>query len=393
MKILLINEFIDKGGTEIQTNREFDFFNKMGHDMYLLTFDPKYPANLEGKKRNIPCKYGLIKKIFRRLISNKKNTKIIKAQIDEVSPDIIHINNVWRNSLDVMNAIKGYNVIQTNRDYGSICPKMTCIHNDMSACKGYKNDNCSKCNLTVELGLKYLWMLKYNKLRKKRVAQFVSPSMALAAACTSNGIETCCINNPFDFSVVHGHTKHLSGKKVFLYYGLIDAIKGIKQLLEALDMIDTDGIEVWFVGEIADNFKPFFLNEINRRNYTKYFGKKSYTDIMEMYKNIYCVVVPSLWLENYPNTVLEAIANKTLVIGSNRGGIPELIGNDRFLFDIQNTKEIANCIYNVLNMTKEEYARYTEERFKFIQSNNTPEVYYYKIMELYKNVFEAEETI
>ena len=38
-----------------------------------------------------------------------------------------------------------------------------------------------------------------------------------------------------------------------------------------------------------------------------------------------CVAVPSVWYENSPNSILESFAYHTPVIGSNFGGMAELI--------------------------------------------------------------------
>jgi glycosyltransferase involved in cell wall biosynthesis len=57
-------------------------------------------------------------------------------------------------------------------------------------------------------------------------------------------------------------------------------------------------------------------------------------------------LVPSLWLETGPLTVLEAFAAGIPVIGSRRGGIAELVqdGVDGLLFEPENSKQLANVI-------------------------------------------------
>lgn len=53
---------------------------------------------------------------------------------------------------------------------------------------------------------------------------------------------------------------------------------------------------------------------------------------MELVKKMDLVVVPSL-ADSCPNTVLEAMYNDVLVIGTNRGGIPEIIDNKQAVFE------------------------------------------------------------
>lgn len=56
------------------------------------------------------------------------------------------------------------------------------------------------------------------------------------------------------------------------------------------------------------------------------------TNPMEIVKRMDLVVVPSL-ADSCPNTVLEAMYNDILVIGTNKGGIPEIIDNNQALFE------------------------------------------------------------
>jgi glycosyltransferase involved in cell wall biosynthesis len=54
-------------------------------------------------------------------------------------------------------------------------------------------------------------------------------------------------------------------------------------------------------------------------------------------------IVPSEWYENSPIAVLESFANKKPVIGTNLGGLKELIkdGNNGLLFERGSEKELA----------------------------------------------------
>ncbi len=58
------------------------------------------------------------------------------------------------------------------------------------------------------------------------------------------------------------------------------------------------------------------------------------------------VVVPSLWHENYPYVIFEAFAKGKPVIGSRRGGIPELVtdGETGLIFEPDDPVELATKI-------------------------------------------------
>mgnify|MGYP002618550369 FL=1 len=92
------------------------------------------------------------------------------------------------------------------------------------------------------------------------------------------------------------------------------------------------------------------------------------------------MVVPSLWMENYPTTVLEAMMMETIVIASNRGGIPEMLDDNRgFLFDIMDDKSILKELQKVYSLNEVEYSNIVENGRKYIEDNNSFEKYSKKI--------------
>ena len=126
------------------------------------------------------------------------------------------------------------------------------------------------------------------------------------------------------------------------------------------------------------------------KNNIKYLGVMKNQEIMDLYKDVYCVVIPSLWLENYPNTVLEAIANKTLVIGSNRGGIPELIGNENLLFDITKKDDLYNKIKYAIELDEDTYTKFVNARYEFIKNNNSSDAYCDKLSKIIDELVKNE---
>ena len=61
------------------------------------------------------------------------------------------------------------------------------------------------------------------------------------------------------------------------------------------------------------------------------------------------MVVPSLWNDTLPTVVFESLMNGIPVIGSSRGGIPEMIedGKNGFLFDPDRPEELAALIRKI----------------------------------------------
>lgn len=388
MRILLINERIEFGGTEVQMMREIKYFEEKHHEMYLLTFDPVFPSSSEYNHYNVPIQFNFIKKILNRFFCNFKYYKSVSEIIDEIRPDVIHVNNVFCLPHVVYKAVFRYPTVQTIRDYAVVCPKGTCIYEDGNVCKGYLLSNCVSCLIRApQVWIKYFCLKRINRMRIKSVNKCVAPSVALSELCTLNGIETKCLNNPFDFSILTNRRKVIE-KKVYFYYGVISSIKGVSILLNAFKTFASNkpDVELWIAGSIVPSYESYFKTMLLESNNIKYLGKYSNENIMKLYDKIWCVVVPSLWIENYPNTVLEAIANKTMVIGSNRGGIPELVERKEYMFDILNLSDILNCLERTYTISIEDYLKVTESRYEFILSNNSQEKYYYCLYDIYKSL-------
>ncbi|MEK7203249.1 MAG: glycosyltransferase, partial [Patescibacteria group bacterium] len=62
--------------------------------------------------------------------------------------------------------------------------------------------------------------------------------------------------------------------------------------------------------------------------------------------NALAVVIPSIWFENMPFSLLESLAIGKIVIASRIGGIPEIIkdGVNGILFDPNNSDDLAKKI-------------------------------------------------
>lgn len=382
MKVLLINDKASAGGAEVQFWREYDLLKNSGHDVYSLTFDEELDFS-DGPRFNIPIGGNQLQKFLVRASSRRYRAEI-KSVISEVDPDVIHVGNAIKVPLALFEEAKEYPCVQTIRDYGAICPKSTCIYPDYSICKGIAYGSCKTCGMSVAEKMKYYLFPKTDKARKTAVDVFLAPSQALADACTQNGMKTMCLNNPFDFGLV---SKRKTDYKIkcYFYYGVISEAKGITQLARAFYEFSKgkSDVSLTFAGRIEGKFDEEFHSILDRYGY-RYLGNLSNQEVLDVLSTVYCVVVPSLWIENYPNTVLEPLASEVLVIGSNRGGIPELIQDKRFLFDVTSIQSIVNTFEYTYVMNFKDYAEVTLSASLRIQKNNNLEKFYAKLLSIFE---------
>ncbi len=99
------------------------------------------------------------------------------------------------------------------------------------------------------------------------------------------------------------------------------------------------------------------------------------------------VVVPSIWHENFPYVILQAFAAGKPVIGSDRGGIPELvIENEKgLLYNAENSFELSEKISALFN-DDENCLRMGKNARKFIEETFSDDLFYKSLMHNYNTV-------
>lgn len=395
MRILVVNELLKYGGSEVQSKREVKNLKAHGHEAVLLTLDPNFEEGyITDECYNIKHSESVLLKFIHFAVLDKKLLKKIEYFISSFQPDFIHLNNANRYALPIYRALDNYDCIQTIRDYGAVCPTALSICANKEMCEGYRSmfDCCKKCVILRPRKIKtFLQILRFQqrtKVRKKTIKGFVCPSQMLTDYCNRFGLNTVCINNPFDFQMLDAmqlpREKNFE-KKVFLYYGLIAEHKGIVQLLDAFETFATNktDVQLLLVGDTTPDFKMKFGERLARADEEKikYVGKLDYEAMIKTLSSVYTVVVPSLWIENYPNTVLEAMSCGCLVIASERGGMREMICDDRFIFRILDSNDIIDKLEIAYCLSKEEYMRITAMAMKRVRENNSFQQYYDKLMD------------
>jgi len=111
-------------------------------------------------------------------------------------------------------------------------------------------------------------------------------------------------------------------KFVVLFVGRMLKKKGIELLYNVAKFFENDStLEFWFVGVGPDEdiIKNNILPNI------RFFGKINNKEMYLFYAAAEVFCIPSLYEEGFGRVILEALACGTPVIGSNRGGIPEVL--------------------------------------------------------------------
>lgn len=148
--------------------------------------------------------------------------------------------------------------------------------------------------------------------------------------------------------------------KVIFFWGRIVEQKGVHVLLNAFKQIlkDIPDTELWIAGSssfgkrfgITDYEKQLVLNADRiDKSKIKFLGFLSHEELPEYISRATVACLPSIRMEAFPFSVLEAMSCGTVVVASKVGGVPEAIEHEHCLVRENDPKELASKITDLLN--------------------------------------------
>ncbi|WP_414041110.1 glycosyltransferase family 4 protein [Acidithiobacillus sp. M4-SHS-6] len=135
----------------------------------------------------------------------------------------------------------------------------------------------------------------------------------------------------------------------FGFIGRLDPSKGIEPLIAAFLAADLPEAELWIAGGGKQEYEQH-LQGLVREPRIRLLGRQRPADF---YPQVDVVVVSSLWNDNLPGVVFEALAFGKPVIASRRGGIPEMIrhGENGLLFEPDAPGELQAALVSMQDET------------------------------------------
>lgn len=394
MKYLIINDKYESGGAEIYARNLKNMLDQKEQQCALLTFDSKYNFSQLPADEYFNLSLSLMERYISKVTVHWGLVKKIKKIVSSFSPDLIIVNNLFDTKFSLLYALKSYKAIRIIHDYSPFCIHSSAVYDNGSLCSvGYK---AGKCNINCsQKGKIYNQLKKWNYervecLSKQCFSMFISPSNDLTTKLKNYGYNAYCLNNFLFADLSSQASKSFiseQSERIYLYVGKINYFKGILDFIPYWNEFHkVHGGKLWIVGttESETDWKKL-SNSINR-NSICYLGLQSHQKVIKLMNQAYCVLVPSRWAENYPTVILEAMFSGSLIIGSSRGGIPEMLDNKRgLLFHWEQPQTIIDALVSSANMSKFEYNTYSQNAFQYI-STHTSDVYIDQLFSMLKAI-------
>lgn len=398
MKILLINKYYYvKGGADRHVLLLQELLERNGHEVIIFSMnDPKNEPSRYAKHfvSNVDFEHvrggkeGL-RTVGRMLFSWEARRNVARL-IADTKPDIAHIHNIYHQiSPSILPLLRQNSIpiVQTLHDYKLICPNYSLFTegNICERCKSHKYYNairhrCIKDSVSAStLAAVEMSLHKLLGLYERHVNIFISPSAFLMNTVRSWGFTNLDIRQLPYFMDATG-TPNTKPGTYLLYFGRLSREKGVDTLLEAMDGITTP-LKIVGTGPQEHTLR-LYAKEHSITN-VEFLGFKQGQELHDLVRNAMGIVVPSRWHENYPFVILEAFAAGKAVIGTRRGGIPELVkdGERGLLCGAGSPEALQNTIREFA-ASPSRIQDWAEHAYAFIQTHRS-EQFYPKLMKIY----------
>lgn len=367
MKICLINFHFDTdsaGGAENYVYRVSKELQNSSHNVSILTTESYsgteslslrkttidgldvyrfYPANFshrgDGTGSNI-----LMKGLWHEIDSiNPHSRRVAGRLFDRLEPDVVHTNNLVGISPAVARAIADRDMrhVHTLHDYSLICPrsnllrKFTAPDGERTVCE----DPPTPCRLLA-------------RQKRQMIGQpdvVTGPSNHVIDVHRQHGFfeDTPCERVQLGTESVAEEPPPVPDEPTLLFVGKQLESKGLDTLLNAADRLPNVTVHICGSGPYADETE----RQAATLNNVRYHGYVSDDQLAELRRESTAAVVPSIWMENSPLTIYESFATGLPVVGSDIGGIPELVadGERGHTFTPKSVDDLVAAVENVLD--------------------------------------------
>jgi len=402
LKILLVHKYFHlNGGADVFFQKVGSILEENGHEV--AYFSTKSDKNLESKFSD----YFVTAPNFQSQNPIKKVTSLVKIcysfeakrkfeqLVKDFNPDIVHLFGFFTHiSVSILNVTKNYNIptVLTCNDYKHICPNYQLFNNNKICedCRGERFysallNKCAKNSYSYSFAsMIEAYFNKISNSIPNKIDLFLFASEFMyqktKAFWKNYDFSSKIIRNPYDIR----EFSNIYYDNFILFIGRFVPEKGIDVLLTAMKYIPSIKLKIVGSGPMKEMLYSI-KKSLNLRN-VEFLGELWGAELDHLLSTCRFSVVPSKWHENYPYVILHSFEYSKAVIGSNRGGIPELINNETgIIYDADSPADLAEKI-KYLFYNKDMYLKLGSNSNKFLRINFSSTKFYTELITAYSEV-------
>jgi glycosyltransferase involved in cell wall biosynthesis len=409
MKILLLNNTHERrGGADIVYLNTGSLLEKNGHDVIYFSKLGSQKYNVVGSEFFIKFvdyfSMSSIKKLMaaKSFFYSTESVKSLTASILKYRPDVAHVH-LYKGTLTpaVLGVLRFYRIpiVITLHDFGFLCPHNIMLDGKLNVCSRClqgSSFNCviHKCNrnnliLSTATYLEFLFqknLYPFNEYFDKIiVVSGFSEKMHLRSKIFSKKLVRLYNFYP---NLDNEEVLFINGNYI-LYFGRISSEKGLDLLISAW-LMKTRTLDLIIVG--SGDLLDSLISRTKHIDSISFLDFKTGDELSSLIHNSKFVVVPSICYENNPLVIIESYGKGKPVIGSDLGGITEIIqhGETGFLFEPASAIDLSLQIDKVEFMDDAEYNRMSSNARKFADDNFSEVSHYESLCSIYQKAIEAE---
>jgi glycogen synthase len=311
-----------------------------GHDVIIVAANhPDEPSErMDGKVRvlrremfiqRIPGAISDPRRAFHPTISDPVFKKHLSDIFKAEKPDIVHAH-AW-SMFSVIEAAEKLDipVISTAHDYGHVCAVKqstfsdgtVCLKPELAKCVKHANQHYGPKGVAVALGL-------YSSIKKSRSTEWTAISQAVAHQADGSVYEvpnmrvipSYCPDSVLSYKDAK-KPEWLPKEEYLCFVGALGPVKGIHILLQAQQELWNEGIQIplAIIGTPRVDTPNLDLPGVT------HIYNQPHSEVMATWRHAGLGVVPSVVPEAFGQVVVECMGAGTPVIGTNHGGIVDII--------------------------------------------------------------------
>jgi glycosyltransferase involved in cell wall biosynthesis len=394
------------GGAEWRAHRTARHLIDRGHDVRVICVESITSGNRDGLRIEDGTFDGVpVRRLFfdldrtpdpiRWRYRNPWVGQAVADFIHKFRPHLLHLISGYLMTSSVIEAAKavGLPIVLTLTDYWFLCPRINLVRSDGELCQ--VPDDPLDCFVCLQ-GEKRRYRLpnrlsggQFGKLLKQpmvsgilgladaaqairerrptllealnHVDVAIAPSRFLGKLFQARGARPgrlVTMRQGLDTDNWAAANRRLAHSRQGLrvgYTGQIAPHKGVDVLVDAFRRLrrDGDAPQLTIYGD-PERFPPFAarLRQGAAGDQRIGFGGVfTHREVARVLASLDVIVVPSVWYENSPNTILEAFATKTPVVASDLGGMAELVQHERngLVFRVGDPASLARQLQRLMD--------------------------------------------
>lgn len=272
--------------------------------------------------------------------------------------DVLHLAGPALLPLAFARLCKKQTVV-VHHGYQSVCPNgLLLFGEEHTLCPGHfmagKYAKCVQCNAhRVGLGKSLVdtcltfprrWLAKQATVNIGVSRYVVMRTSLPRARVIYNGVAAYGSTN------LHS-TPRSDGLPFFAFVGRLVSEKGVPVLLKATAILSRAGLEfqVWIIGDGPERVTlEQTAAELGIQDRIHFLGNIPQDQVASLIRGVTAVVVPSVYEDIAPTVILEQLMSGTPVIGSDIGGIGELLEGVGLRFRVGDAEGLADCMRRAL---------------------------------------------